>query len=95
MADVARPKQSPEDSIEIVHSCGGVVFVAHAVFIGADYPDVVRALAGWGLDGIETYYKHYDADTIAILESLPLAKGDMELICHKNAERILKVKPQG
>ena len=36
----------------------------------------------------------YIRETIAILESLPLPKADMEKICHKNAERILKVKPQ-
>ena len=36
----------------------------------------------------------YIRETIAILESLPLPKADMEKICHKNAERILKIKPQ-
>ncbi len=66
VADVQRLKQSPEDSISIVHDCGGLVFVAHAIFIGEDYPDVIRLLAGWGADGIETYYKHYDAATVKV-----------------------------
>ena len=66
IADVPRPKQSPEDSITIVHDCGGLVFVAHAIFIGEDYPDVIRSLAGWGADGIETYYKHYDEATVKV-----------------------------
>jgi len=36
----------------------------------------------------------YIRDTIAILEGLNLSKADMEQICYKNAERILKIKPQ-
>jgi len=36
----------------------------------------------------------YIRDTIAIIEGLSLPKADMEAICYKNAERILKVKPQ-
>jgi predicted TIM-barrel fold metal-dependent hydrolase len=36
----------------------------------------------------------YIRDTIAIIEGLNLPKADQELICHKNAERILKIKPQ-
>ena len=36
----------------------------------------------------------YIRDTIAILESLNLPKADMDAICHGNAERILKIKPQ-
>jgi predicted metal-dependent phosphoesterase TrpH len=63
-ADVDREKLSPEDAIRVVHENGGVVFVAHSIFIGEDWPDVVEKLAGWGLDGIETYYKHYDAVTV-------------------------------
>jgi predicted metal-dependent phosphoesterase TrpH len=59
-ADVDREKLSPEDAIRTIHDNGGVVFVAHSIFIGEDWPDVVEKLAGWGLDGIETYYKHYD-----------------------------------
>ncbi len=64
VADVPRPKQPPAEAIRIVHECGGVVFVAHPVFIGDDYPAVIEELAGAGLDGVETYYKHYDAETV-------------------------------
>ncbi|MEX1102966.1 MAG: PHP domain-containing protein, partial [Dehalococcoidia bacterium] len=59
-ADVNREKLDPEDAMKVVHENGGVVFVAHSIYIGEDWPDVVEKLAGWGLDGIETYYKHYD-----------------------------------
>ena len=64
-ADVNREKLSPEDAIRTVHENGGVVFVAHSIYIGEDWPDVVEQLALWGLDGIETYYKQYDAATVA------------------------------
>lgn len=64
-ADVNREKLDPADAIKLIHENGGVVFVAHAIYIGDDYPAAVKELRGWGLDGIETFYKHYDAPTIA------------------------------
>lgn len=69
-ADVNREKLEPADAIRIIHENGGSVFAAHAVFIGADYPAAVEELAGWGLDGIETFYKHYDAATVEAHEVL-------------------------
>ena len=62
-ADVPRPKLSPRQAIDEVHAAGGVVFVAHAIFID-DYPAVVAQFADIGLDGIETYYKHYTPDIV-------------------------------
>lgn len=63
-ADVPREKLPPADAIAQVHRAGGMVFVAHAIFIGDNYPEVIEALAGWGLDGIETYYKHYTPEQV-------------------------------
>lgn len=63
-ADVDRVKFGPRETIELVHGVGGVVFCAHPVFIGTGYPEVLAQFAEWGLDGIETYYKHYDAQTV-------------------------------
>jgi predicted metal-dependent phosphoesterase TrpH len=60
-ADVDRKKLSPADAIRMIHESGGVVFVAHSIYMGDDWPTIVEVLKGWGLDGIETYYKHYDA----------------------------------
>lgn len=64
-ADVNREKLDPQDAIAIIHEHGGVVFVAHPVFIGEDYVEVLRMLRGLGADGIETYYKHYPPETVA------------------------------
>ncbi len=74
-ADVNREKLIPMDAIRLIHDHGGVVFVAHAVFIGDDYPEAVEQLARWGLDGIETYYKHYDAETIRAHERIAARLG--------------------
>lgn len=64
LADVPREKLPPEEAIRMVHDNGGVVFIAHPVFIGEEYPAVIEQLAGWGADGIETYYKHYPPEVI-------------------------------
>lgn len=74
-ADVDREKLEPSDAIKILHENGGVVFVAHAIYIGEDYPAAVTQLAGWGLDGIETYYKQYDAETVEKHRALAAALG--------------------
>ncbi|GMV84947.1 MAG: phosphatase [Dehalococcoidia bacterium] len=74
-ADVNREKLIPMDAIRLIHDHGGVVFVAHAIFIGDDYPEAVEQLARCGLDGIETYYKHYDAETIRAHERLAARLG--------------------
>lgn len=76
-ADVNREKLSPEDAIARVHGAGGVVFCAHAIFMD-DYPAIVEKLVEWGLDGLETYYKHYDAETVATMKAL----GDRLGIAH-------------
>lgn len=63
-ADVDRVKFGPQETIELIHGTGGVVFCAHPIFIGRNYAEVLAKFAEWGLDGIETYYKHYDAETV-------------------------------
>lgn len=63
-ADVNRPKLDPADAIKVVHDNGGLVFIAHPVFMGDDYEPIIAQLAEWGADGVETYYKHYDAATV-------------------------------
>lgn len=69
-ADVNREKLDPEDAIAILHENGGVVFIAHPTYMGDDYVEKIRLLQSLGADGIETYYKHYAADTVAGLASL-------------------------
>lgn len=74
-ADVDREKLEPPDAIKMVHDNGGVVFVAHAIFIAEDYAGPVEQLADWGIDGIETYYKHYTPAQVAAHEQLATRLG--------------------
>lgn len=64
-ADVNREKLAPAEAMRVVHENGGVVFVAHPIYIAEDYREPLRQLAGWGADGIETFYKHYNPAQIA------------------------------
>lgn len=77
VADVNRDKLDPAEAIKTIHENGGVVFVAHAIYISEEYPAAVAQLARWGLDGIETFYKQYDGATVekhrALAETLGLA----------------------
>lgn len=63
-ADIQREKLSPEDAIKMVKENGGVVFAAHPIFIGDDYPDVLARFVEWGIEGIETFYKNYEPDVV-------------------------------
>ncbi len=67
-ADVNREKLAPAEAIAMIHEHGGVVFIAHPIYIGTNYPEAIGQLRAWGADGIETYYKHYPPETIALHE---------------------------
>jgi predicted metal-dependent phosphoesterase TrpH len=69
-ADVNRERLDPAESIDLVHRHGGMVFIAHPIFMGEDYAAPVAQLSDWGADGIETYYKHYTPDVVAYHEEL-------------------------
>ena len=69
-AHITRDRLTPAEAIALLHEAGGAVFVAHPVFLGDDYDARVADLAGMDLDGLETYYKHYDAETVAAHEAL-------------------------
>ena len=48
--------------IEVIHSAGGVAFLAHPhqMKLGDGLEAYVRELVSYGLDGIEGYYSEYD-----------------------------------
>lgn len=69
-ADVPRAKLPPEDAIALVHGEGGMVFAAHPYFLGDDPVGAVEQLVRHGLDGLETYYKHYDGGRVSKLAAL-------------------------
>ena len=69
-AFVGRERLDPRRAIELIHSAGGAVVAAHPPFIGPTYEAVITELAALGLDGLETYYKHYEPDLVARLRAL-------------------------
>ncbi|GAB4325159.1 MAG: PHP domain-containing protein [Dehalococcoidia bacterium] len=72
---VGRERLAPREAIDLIHRAGGVAFAAHPVFLGDDYPERIRELAPMGLDGLETYYKHYEPETVAAHEELATSLG--------------------
>ena len=69
-AHITRVRLAPEEAIALLHEAGGAVFAAHPIYLGEEYAAALRILAAAGLDGVETYYKHYDAETVAAHRAL-------------------------
>ena len=69
-AHITRTRLTPAEAIALLHEAGGAAFVAHPVFLGEEYEEAVARLAAMGLDGMETYYKNYDEETVAAHEEL-------------------------
>ena len=74
-AHITRDRLTPGEAIALLHEAGGVAFIAHPIYLGDDYGAKVHALAALGLDGVETYYKFYDAETVAAHEALSTKLG--------------------
>ena len=74
-AHITRDRLTPAEAIALLHEAGGVAFIAHPIYLGDDYEAKVHALAGMGLDGLETYYKFYDGETVAAHEALSAKLG--------------------
>lgn len=74
-ADVDRPKLPPAEAIAMVKDHGGLVFVAHPVFIADDYEPALDRLREWGADGVETFYKNYDEATVERHRRYAVANG--------------------
>lgn len=74
-AYVSRERLNPKQAIDLIHAAGGIAVAAHPPFMGPNFEDVVAELAALGMDGLETYYKHYEPDLVARLTSLALKNG--------------------
>ena len=66
-AHVPRPKFSPEDAVRLIRRAGGVPVFAHPGL--ADRDEMIPALVGAGLMGLECYYgEHSAAQTAGYVE---------------------------
>lgn len=64
-----RPKLEPHEAIAMIGEAGGVAVFAHPGFT-KEHERVAAEMADAGLFGLEAYYKHYDAATVAGLAAL-------------------------
>ena len=72
-ARVERKKPSAAECVEILKAAGGVVSLAHPYQTGLpadELEELVRKMAGWGLDAIECYYPKYSPEQQALYLSL-------------------------
>jgi predicted metal-dependent phosphoesterase TrpH len=68
-AGLPRDKFTPAQSIDLIHSVGGLAVAAHPCE-GKGIVHMVPELAAAGLDGLECYYQGYDADRVDQLVAL-------------------------
>ncbi|MFH1877009.1 MAG: PHP domain-containing protein [Candidatus Omnitrophota bacterium] len=67
-AYIARFKYSVKEAIELIHSCGGLAFIAHPQLV----PDQkwIEEFAANGADGLEVVYPRFSPARIALYSSL-------------------------
>ncbi len=71
---VPREGLGPIEAIRAIKAAGGLAALAH--FSDAPYrPDVIRELQEAGLDGLEVYYRTFDARTVAAMMNFAARTG--------------------
>lgn len=73
-AYVERVKQTPEQAIDLIHSVQGLAVLAHPLE-GRGATHLVPRLVAAGLDGLESYYQHYDREQVGRLVQLARRHG--------------------
>jgi len=73
-AYVDKERLTPAQSIDAIHASGGLAVLAHPVSLNLEnrlqIERVVRELAGYGLDGLESYHSDHDATYTRMLLDL-------------------------
>ena len=60
---VPRQGIGPRDALDAIVNAGGIAVLAHSPS-APEYPEDVARLQGWGLSGIEVYYRSFDGATV-------------------------------
>jgi predicted metal-dependent phosphoesterase TrpH len=68
-ADASREKLLPAEALSLIARSGGVAVLAHPSFL-PDPQAAVAELAPLGLDGLEVFYKNYDATEVSRFAAL-------------------------
>ena len=66
-AHIRRQGLGPREAIEAIAAAGGVPVLAHSP-MAVEHADVIRVLQGWGLRGLEVYYRTFAPATVARLK---------------------------
>jgi len=61
---VPREGLGPRDAIEAIREAGGLPVLAHSP-AAPDRPEVIAELQGWGLAGLEVYYRTFLPEIVA------------------------------
>ncbi|MEO8207462.1 MAG: PHP domain-containing protein [Chloroflexota bacterium] len=71
---VPREGLNPRECIELVHQARGIASLAH--FSEApEKPGLIDELVGYGLDGIEVYYRSFEPATVAMMAAYAEGRG--------------------
>ncbi len=62
-AFVDRQKITPVEAVQMIKGVGGLAVLAHPTWVN-QLDRIIDEMARAGLDGIETYYGHYDDQTV-------------------------------
>jgi predicted metal-dependent phosphoesterase TrpH len=69
---VARARLTPEESVELIHSAGGVAVLAHPGLL-RDYRRMILRLIAVGLDGVEVMHPSNSEDVRLDLRGIAVA----------------------
>lgn len=61
---VPRLGMGPREAIHVIHAAGGIAILAHRPD-APEHPELMHALIGAGLDGIEVYHQSFSEDQVA------------------------------
>jgi predicted metal-dependent phosphoesterase TrpH len=68
-AFVDRQKITPVEAVEMIQAVGGLAVMAHPTYVN-DLERILEDMVKAGLVGLETYYGHYDDETVARIHDL-------------------------
>lgn len=71
---VRRQGIGPRAAIEAITAAGGIASLAHSPWAPGE-PEVIGALMGWGLGGLEVYYRGWDEETVEAMARFAARRG--------------------
>jgi predicted metal-dependent phosphoesterase TrpH len=73
-AHIRRQGLGPREAIEAIAAAGGLPVLAHSP-LAVEHADVITELQGWGLRGLEVYYRTFEPARVARLATFAAERG--------------------